>query len=239
MAWRRWRKWRQERAQRGLKYIAITDHSKRVTMARGLDAQRLLQQWSAIDALNATFDSAFRVLKGIEVDILEKGGLDLPDDILAQADWVVASVHYGQKQSREQITARIVEALANPYVHAIAHPTGRLINRRDPYEVDVEAMLQAAQEYGKCMELNANPMRLDLDDVHCAAAKSLGVPIAICTDAHSVEGLDVMRYGVLQARRAGLTKADVLNTRSWSQLGKRVSHSSISHPEGKKKDRES
>ena len=90
--------------------------------------------------------------------------------------------------------------MANPHVSAIAHPTGRLINRRDPYEVDVAAMLRAAQEYGKCLELNANPMRLDLDDVHCAAAKELGVPIAICTDAHSVEGLDVMRYGVLQAR---------------------------------------
>jgi DNA polymerase (family 10) len=189
-------------------------------MARGLDAKRLLEQWSAIDALNASYGSALRILKGVEVDILEKGGLDLPDDVLAQADWVVASVHYGQRQSREQITARIVGALANPYVHAIAHPTGRLINRRDPYEVDVEAMLQAAQRYGKSMELNANPMRLDLDDVHCAAAQALGVPIAICTDAHSVDGLDVMRYGVLQARRAGLTKGDVLNTRSWSQLKK-------------------
>jgi DNA polymerase (family 10) len=208
---------------RGLKYIAITDHSKRVAMARGLDAARLLRQWTAIDALNATWGRGFRILKGIEVDILEKGGLDLPDEILAQADWVVASIHYGQKQSREQITARIVGALANPYVSAIAHPTGRLINRRDPYEVDVAAMLRAAQEYGKCLELNANPMRLDLDDVHCAAAKELGVPIAICTDAHSVEGLDVMRYGVLQARRAGLTRADVINTRSWSQLQKILS----------------
>jgi DNA polymerase (family 10) len=209
---------------RGLKYIAITDHSKRVAMARGLDAARLLRQWTAIDALNATWGRGFRILKGIEVDILEKGGLDLPDEILAQADWVVASIHYGQKQSREQITARIVGALANPHVSAIAHPTGRLINRRDPYEVDVAAMLRAAQEYGKCLELNANPMRLDLDDVHCAAAKELGVPIAICTDAHSVEGLDVMRYGVLQARRAGLTRADVINTRSWSQRQKSLSH---------------
>ncbi len=205
---------------RGLKYIAITDHSKRVTMARGLDATRLLRQWAAIDRLNDSLAGALLVLKGIEVDILEKGGLDLPDEILAQADWVVASIHYGQKQPREQITARIVDALANPHVHAIAHPTGRLINRRAPYEVDMEAMLQAAREYGKCLELNANPMRLDLDDVHSAAAKALGVPLVICTDAHSVEGLDMMRYGVLQARRAGLTKADVLNTRSWTALQK-------------------
>jgi DNA polymerase (family X) len=204
--------------ERGLKYIAITDHSKRVTMARGLDAQRLLRQWAAIDALNTPGDKSFRVFKGVEVDILEKGGLDLPDEILAQADWVVASVHYGQRQSREQITARLVDALANPCVHAIAHPTGRLINRRDPYEVDLDAVLHAAQQHHKCMELNANPMRLDLDDVHCAAARRLGVPIVISTDAHSVEGLDVMRYGVLQARRGGLTRADVLNTRSWSSL---------------------
>ena len=128
-------------------------------MARGLDATRVLRQWAAVDALNATCRRGFRVLKGIEVDILEKGGLDLPDDILAQADWVVASIHYGQRQSREQITARIVDALANPHVSAIAHPTGRLIDQRDPYEVDVAAMLRAAQEYGKCLELNANPMR--------------------------------------------------------------------------------
>ncbi len=203
--------------RRGLQYIAITDHSQRVTMARGLDAPRLLRQWAAIDQLNADLGREFRVLKGIEVDILEKGGLDLPDDVLAQADWVVASVHYGQKQPRQQITSRIVDALANPCVHAIAHPTGRLINRRDPYEVDLEAVLKAAQTYRKCLELNAHPSRLDLDDVHCAAAKELGIPLVICTDAHGVEGLSVMRYGVLQARRAGLTKADVANTRTWSQ----------------------
>ncbi|MHB8968945.1 MAG: DNA polymerase/3'-5' exonuclease PolX [Pirellulaceae bacterium] len=204
--------------RRGLQYIAITDHSKRVTMARGLDTPRLLRQWTAIDQLNATLGGEFHVLKGIEVDILEKGGLDLPDDVLAQADWVVASVHYGQRQTREQITSRIVETLANPCVHAIAHPTGRLLNRRDPYEVDLAAVLKAAQRYAKCLELNAHPSRLDLDDVHCAAAKELGVLIAICTDAHSVEGLNVMRYGVLQARRAGLTKADVVNTRTWNEL---------------------
>ncbi|MCU0961368.1 MAG: DNA polymerase/3'-5' exonuclease PolX [Pirellulaceae bacterium] len=204
--------------RRGWEYVAITDHSQRVTMARGLDPHRLLAQWREIDALQAQAPAGFRILKGIEVDILEKGGLDLPDDVLAQADWVVASIHYGQRQPRAQITARIVQALANPHVSAIAHPTGRLLLRRDPYDVDVTAMLQAAKEYGKCLELNANPMRLDLDDVDCAAARELGVPIVICTDAHSVEGLDVMRYGVLQARRAGLTAADVANTRSWSQL---------------------
>ena len=205
--------------QRGLDYVAITDHSKRVTMANGLDAGRLRKQWKQIDKLNDKLKGIV-VLKGIEVDILEKGGLDLDDDVLAEADWVVASVHYGQNQPREQITRRILGALENPHVSAIAHPTGRLINRRKPYDVDLEAVFKAAAEHGKLLELNANPARLDLDDVACAAAKNHGVPIVISTDAHSIDGLDKMRYGILQARRAGLTKADVANTRTWKQLQK-------------------
>lgn len=207
---------------RGLQYIAITDHSQRVTMARGLDPERLLNQWAEIDRLNEQGDGTLLVLKGIEVDILEKGGLDLPDDVLAQGDWIVASVHYGQRQPREQITQRIVEAIENPHVCAIAHPTGRLINRREPYEVDLEQVLRAARKYGKMLELNAHPTRLDLDDVHCAAARKLGVPVVISTDAHHVDGLDVMRFGILQARRGGLTAADVANTRPWPELKKMI-----------------
>lgn len=204
---------------RGLKYIAITDHSKRVSMANGLDGRRLRKQWAEIDRLNEKL-KGFTVLKGVEVDILEKGGLDLPDDVLAEADWVVASVHYGQNQPREQITKRILEALANPNVSAIAHPTGRLLNRRKPYDVDLEAVLKAAREHGKAMELNANPSRLDLDDLACAAAKGQGIPIVISTDAHNVEGLNHIRYGVLQARRAGLGKADIVNSHTWKQVQK-------------------
>jgi DNA polymerase (family 10) len=206
---------------RGLKYIAITDHSKRVSMANGLDGPRLRQQWDEIDRLNGRL-RGFRVLKGVEVDILEPGGLDLEDDVLAEADWVVASVHYGQKQPREQITRRIVGALVNPHVSAIAHPTGRLINRRPPYEVDLEAVFKAAADHGKLLELNCNPQRLDLDDVACAAAQAHGIPIVISTDAHSTTGLDCLKYGILQARRAGLTKADVANTRSWAQMRKLI-----------------
>ncbi|MHB1037848.1 MAG: DNA polymerase/3'-5' exonuclease PolX [Pirellulales bacterium] len=202
---------------RGLKYLAITDHSKRVTMANGLDARRLRHQWAEIDKLNKKL-KGFQVLKGVEVDILEKGGLDLDDDVLAEADWVVASVHYGQNQARDQITRRILDALANPYVSAIAHPTGRMINRRNPYEVDLDVVFKAARQHGKLMELNAHPSRLDLDDVACAAAKKQGVPIVISTDAHHTGGLDVMRYGILQARRGGLTKDDVANTRPWAKL---------------------
>ncbi len=202
---------------RGLEYIAVTDHSQRVAMAGGLDAQQLLRQWEEIDALNRRLEG-IRVLKGIEVDILEGGGLDLDDEVLRHGDFVVASVHYGQNQSRRRITERIVEALQNPHVAAIAHPTGRLLNRRKAYEVDLDAVLKAACDNGKMMELNAHPKRLDLDDVACAAAKRFRVPIVISTDAHNIGGLDAMRYGVLQARRGGLTRDDVANTRTWAEL---------------------
>lgn len=208
--------------ERGLSYIAITDHSQRVSMARGLDAKRVLAQWKEIDALNKALDGKFIVLKGIECDILEAGGMDLPDDVLAQADFVLASIHYGQQQSRDQITQRILGAIENPTVTAIAHPTGRILNRREAYEVDIDAVFSAAAKHGKLLELNANPARLDLHDVHCAAAKAHGIPIVINTDAHSIDGLDCMRYGILQARRAGLTKQDVANTRTWPQLQKLI-----------------
>lgn len=204
---------------RGLKYIAITDHSPRVSMANGLNPERLRKQWAEIDRLNNEFDD-FMVLKGVECDILEKGGMDLPDDVLAEADWVIASVHYGQQQSREQITDRILGALENPHVAIIAHPTGRLINRRDPYAVDLDQVFAAAAKFRKCLEINANPARLDLDDVAAAAAKQYGVPIVISSDAHSTAGLDVLRYGVLQARRAGLTAQDVANTQPWKKVKK-------------------
>jgi DNA polymerase (family X) len=204
---------------RGLKYIAITDHSKRVSMVGGLDTKRVLEQWAEIDKLNKRLHG-ITVLKGIEVDILERGGLDLPDDVLAQADWVVASVHYGQRQPREQITRRVLDALANPHVSCIAHPTGRMLLQRKPYEIDLDEVMKSAREHGKLLELNAHPSRLDLDDVACAAAKSLGIPIVISTDAHKPDGLDMMRCGVQQARRGGLTALDVANTRTWPQLKK-------------------
>jgi DNA polymerase (family 10) len=202
---------------RGLSYIAITDHSKRVSMANGLDAVRLRQQWAEIDQIRKQLDD-FTVLKGVECDILERGGMDLPDDVLAEADWVVASLHYGQQQPRSQITERILQAIEHPSVSAIGHPTGRLINRRKSYDVDLDAVFKAAKKHGKLLELNANPERLDLDDSACAAAKEHGIPIVINTDAHSQAGLDCLRYGVQQARRAGLTKADVANTLPWLNL---------------------
>lgn len=206
---------------RGLEYIAITDHSQRVTMAGGLHAPRLLAQWDEIDRLRERYDD-IHILKGLECDILEKGGMDLPDDVLAQGDWIIASVHYGQNQSSEQITERIVGALENPYVDIVAHPTGRLINRREPYAVDMETVFKTAAKQKKMLELNANPARLDLNDLHCAAAKRHGIKIVISTDAHSVDGLDVMKYGILQARRGGLTAADVANTFTWKAFAKQL-----------------
>lgn len=202
----------------GLKYIAITDHSKRVTMANGLNEERALAQWKEIDAINQQADDDFLILKGIECDILENGDMDLPDKVLAKADFVIASIHYGQNQPRQQITDRIVGALANPYVSMIAHPTGRLINKREAYDVDMNAVFQAAIEYKKLLELNASPMRLDLNDVLLLSAKSQGIPIVINTDAHKTKGLASMRFGIKQARRGCLTASDVANTRSWKEM---------------------
>ena len=203
---------------RGWKYIAITDHSKRVTMAMGLDADRLRDQWKQIDEIRPEYEDRLAILKGIECDILEAGGMDLPDDVLAEADWVLASVHYGQRQDRQQITDRILGAIENEHVDCIAHPTGRLINRRPAYDVDMDAVLKAAAANGTMMELNANPARLDLSDVHLAMAKKLEIPIVINTDAHHTDGMDVMKYGIKQARRGGLTKTDVANTKTLKQF---------------------
>ena len=208
--------------ERGLKFICITDHSKRVAMANGLDGKKLLAQWKEIDKINKTNDDDFVILKGIECDILEAGGMDLEDKVLAKADFVIASVHYGQNQPRQQITDRIVGALENPHVSMVAHPTGRLLNKRKPYDVDMEAVFQAAKENKKLMELNANPIRLDLNDVYLLMAKTMGIPIVINTDAHRVAGLDNMKYGVKQARRGCLTASDVANTRDWKEMKKLI-----------------
>jgi DNA polymerase (family 10) len=205
--------------KRGHAYIAITDHSKRVTMAHGLDARRLRQHWKAIDKLAAKVKGT-TVLKGVELDILEDGRLDLPDDVLKDADWVIASIHYGQNQPREQITRRLLNAIRNPHVHAIGHPTGRLIGKRKGYDLDLDTVLKAAADHGCFLELNGQPSRLDLDDVAVMAARDRGVRIVVDTDAHSVEELGFLEFGVYQARRGGLEAKDVANTRTLAQLRK-------------------
>ena len=203
---------------RGLEYIAITDHSKRVSVAGGLDDQRVLEQWAQIDLIQQSFKDRLQIFKGIECDILEDGKLDLNDATLAQADWVTASVHFGFKQSRQEITDRIIGAIAHRSVHSISHPSGRLISRRPAYDYDLTAVIQAAKEYGKCLEINANPERLDLNDLQAAAAAEAGVTIVVNTDAHSIENLGLMKYGIQVARRAGIVKKQVLNTKTAKQM---------------------
>lgn len=197
---------------RGLQYIAITDHSKRVSMANGLDADRLRKHWAEIRRVREQI-SGIQILCGIECDILEDATMDLPDDVLAEADWVVAVLHYGLRQPREQIMQRLLNAIRNPHVDAIGHCTGRMIGRREGADVNFADLLKAAADHQVMLEINAHPSRLDLDDVHAAAARDHGIPIVISTDSHSVNGFDVLQYGVDQARRAGLTAKDVANTR--------------------------
>ena len=205
--------------KRGYAYIAITDHSKRVTMAKGLDARRLRQHWKAIDKMAGKV-RGITLLKGVELDILEDGRLDLPDEVLGEADWVVASIHYGQNQPREKITQRLLNAIKCPHVDAIGHPTGRLIGKRKGYDVDLDTVFRAAADYGCLLELNSQPDRLDLDDTALMAAKERGVRIVISTDAHSVEELGHMEFGVFQARRARLEAKDVANTRTLTEFRK-------------------
>ncbi|MEJ2091099.1 MAG: DNA polymerase/3'-5' exonuclease PolX [Syntrophobacterales bacterium] len=203
--------------ERGYDYLAITNHSQRVTMTHGLDAQKLRQEMEKIDKFNDN-SKGIRVLKAIEVDILEDGSLDLPDEVLKDLDLTVCSVHYNWNMSRKDMTERIIRAMDNPYFHILGHPTGRLIGKREPYDVDMEKILEAARERGCFLELDSQPDRLDLSDVHCKLAKDLGVKIAISTDAHSVADLDYLRFGIGQARRGWLEPEDVLNTRTWRQL---------------------
>jgi DNA polymerase (family 10) len=204
---------------RGLKYIAITDHSKRVAMANGLDGPRALAHWKEIQKVRASI-KGIEILCGIECDILEDATMDLPDEVLAEAEWVVAVLHYGLKQSRDQILKRLLCAIQNPHVHIIGHPTGRIIGRRPGADIAFDDVFKAAADHGVMMEINANPARLDLDDIHAAAAKARGIPIVISTDSHSTAGFVTMEYGVYQARRAGLTKDDVANTKPWAQFRK-------------------
>ncbi len=204
---------------RGLKYIAITDHSKRVSMANGLDATRLRAHWKAIDKVRRRV-TGIEVLCGIECDILEDATLDLDDDVLKEADWVIAVLHYGLKQPREQIMKRLMTAIRNPYVSVLGHLTGRMIGKRPGAEMNRDEVLKAAADHGVMIEINAHPARLDIDDAGAAAASDLGIPIVINTDSHSVTGFDMMQYGIYQARRAGLEAKDVANTRTWPQFKK-------------------
>ncbi|MFO7780993.1 MAG: DNA polymerase/3'-5' exonuclease PolX [Spirochaetia bacterium] len=203
---------------RGYEYLAVSDHSKSLTVARGLDEDRLARQIDEIAELNESFDG-FRLLRSIEVDILDDGRLDLSDEILARLDLVICSIHSGLNKTEEKQTERIIRAMDNPHCSIIGHPTGRLLGSRDAYPVNMQRLLEAAAERGVSFEINAQPERLDLRDEDAHAARELGIRISIATDAHAPANLGFMRYGVDQARRAWLRATDVLNTRPWSELG--------------------
>jgi DNA polymerase (family 10) len=204
-------------AARGYAYLAITDHSKNLAMTGGLDAARLRRQWVEMDEVMAT-RPGIRLLRSMEIDILRDGSLDLEDELLARLDWVLVSIHTLLDLPAAQQTRRILKALEHPAVHVLAHPTGRLINRREPFAVDLEDVFQCAREHGVALELNAHPSRLDLRDTHLLRARELGIPIVISTDAHHARDLDAMHYGVEQARRAWLEPRHVLNTLSLDDL---------------------
>ncbi len=206
-------------AEMGYDYIAITDHSKRVTMANGLDDDAVEEQQHEVERVNSDRDDIV-VLSGIEVDILKDGTLDLADETLERLDVVVASVHYDRAMSESQMTDRVIRAITNHPVTIIGHPTGRMIGERDPYKINLREIAEAAAEAGVVLELNANPERLDLNDQAVRAAVEAGASIAIGTDAHDTGNLSFMRYGVDTARRGWVEPASVINTRSLSELRK-------------------
>lgn len=201
----------------GYDYLAITDHSPNTSIARGMDADQLVEQIDRIDELNDGFDG-FRLLKSCEVDILEDGSLDMPDDILARLDLCICSIHTYFSLSRKKQTKRILHAMENPHFNILGHPTGRRLGEREPMDIDMDRVFQTALERGCYVEINADPSRLDLDDHYARRAKEIGLKVAISTDSHQAFGLKYMRYGVYQARRGWLHADDVLNTRSWPDL---------------------
>jgi DNA polymerase (family 10) len=209
--------------ERGYKYMAITDHSKNLAMANGLDDERALAHIKKIHAANENIPG-IRIFAGIEVDILADGTLDLSDSVLEEMDLVIASVHSHFNQEPQQMTDRLLKAVSNPHVSIVGHPTGRLLLRRDAYGYDMEAILREAAKNRVAMELNAYPDRLDLNDVHLRMAKERGVKIVINTDSHHTSHLEKIRFGILQARRAWLTKGDVLNTLPVSDFEKAMKH---------------
>jgi DNA polymerase (family 10) len=206
--------------KRGLKVIVFSDHSISLGVANGLSIERHKQQAAEIKKIQKQLGDKILILHSSEVEIKADGSLDYPDDFLASLDLVVASLHSSLRQPREKITERLLNVVKNPHVDIIGHPTGREIPTREGADLDMEAILQAAAKSGVAMEINAHPVRLDLDDNHARRAKELGVPISINTDAHSEDDYDMLHYGVAIARRAGLTKDDVINTWSADKLVK-------------------
>jgi len=204
---------------RGYEYIAVTDHSHHLTVAKGLDEKRLREQMELIDRLNEKLEG-ITVLKGIECDILEDGTMDLPDSVLKDLDLVLGAVHYKFSLSKKEQTRRVIKAMKNRFFKIFAHPTGRIIGHRNAYELDISEIFKAAKDEGVYLEINAQPERLDIDDIYAKAAKDEGVGLCINTDAHDTMSLDFMQYGVNQARRGWIEKRDLLNTLPLAKLKK-------------------
>lgn len=201
----------------GLEYIAITDHTKSLTIGHGLDVKALKQQWAEIDRVQKQL-SGIKILKGTECDIKKDGSLDLPDDVLAELDVVGIAVHTHFDLSEREQTARIIRAMENPHTHILFHPTARMVQRRSPYQVDVEALLETAKRTGTIMEIDAHPGRLDLNEEYVRRAIALGVRLSVDTDCHAVNELQYLRWGIGIARRGWATKQDIINTRSWREM---------------------
>jgi len=203
--------------KRGYQYVAICDHTKSLKIAHGLDESRLMKQIEEIDRLNERL-KGFQVLKGSEVDILADGKLDFPEKTLEKLDIVVGAIHSGFKQDKGKMTKRIIRVLENPHLHILAHPSGRLLGARDPYEVEIDELMEAARKYGKALEINAWFERLDLNDIHSKKAKEMGIRVGIGTDAHHLDQMWMMSLGVAVARRGWLETKDVLNTLSIKEI---------------------
>ncbi len=199
----------------GYQYLAATDHAYDLRMVGGLDVSEIERQFAEIEELNALDDGGPRMLKGIELNIGDDGSVDYPDEVLARFDIALASLHSGWDQDEAIVTNRLLNAIANPFVDVIAHPTGRILGRRDPMKLNMEAVLEAAGETGTIMEINSYPDRLDLSAEHIRLGRKFGVRFSLGTDAHAAEQLRYMRYGVAQARRGLVTKEELLNAQPW------------------------
>jgi len=202
---------------RGHSYMAITDHSGGVGMGIGLEPDDVRRQIEAVHRVRETLDG-FELLAGCEVDIMGDGSLYLPDDVMAELDWVVASLHVAQRQGADRITKRLIAAAEHPSVDVIGHPSGRLIGKRDGYDFDVEALVEACADHGTFLEINSQPHRLDLRPAHARLALAAGVKLVISTDAHRLSALDYQELGVFMARRAGATRDDIVNARPLAEL---------------------
>ncbi len=205
--------------KKGYSYFAVTEHSKKVAMAGGLDANDLEKQIQEIDELNKKMKK-IKIIKGIEVDILEDGTLDLPDDILKELEIVICSIHYNLNLSSRKQTRRILKAMENPYFNILGHPTGRMINKRSGYDIDMDQIMKEAANNGCFLEINSNPDRIDLMDKYIRKARDIGLKLAVSTDSHTTGNFEYIKYGVAQARRGWMSKDDIINTRSWTALKK-------------------